>query len=113
MNGVVDKKIENETDTSLVKLNGSVQHTSDELYFIGKHFSTFVELYKKQNKAKKKTEKRERDVEIMHFKVFDKKQKSKCERHISDVLTAGGEIAGVNTVGDEIVYTLINYIDDE
>ena len=97
------KKLEN--INSFLTIEHNIKHIGDELH-------TFVNLYKKQKKTKN-TEKRERDVELMRYNTVDKKQKSRCEHHLSDVLNSGGEILGINTVGSDIIYTLVNYIDDE
>ena len=109
MSGATKKGAKKNLQTDAVDKNSSRNEFQDVL----DKFEKLSDLYEKRKHLKRAREKRERDVELMSCNVFEPKQKAACERHLSDVLTAGGELAGVNAVGDTLVYTIINYIEDE
>jgi len=60
-----------------------------------------------RNESKYKNNKRQRqyDVEIISFEQ-NVNSKKKCQEHIAGVINGGGKILGINTIGNELVYTL-------
>ncbi|MDB9801230.1 hypothetical protein OAB94_02510 [Flavobacteriaceae bacterium] len=70
------------------------------------------ELEKFNNENKRKRDERH-DVEIMHYITSDKTHKRSCESHLTDILNAGGKIICSDVIGDTIIYTIQNMVEDD